>query len=130
MLEPVYMFACADTIPSVRTSVYAWVCTAQGCFCIYVCINKCICSIYASRMLVCSGECTSVCMRACPHVCVCVCVCAQMHMSVHSNGRSCVRLHACMFAYIHACMYTYMRVCVLGRAWVMARVSEQIIPYF
>ena len=114
MLEPVYMFACADTIPSVRTSVYAWVCTAQGCFCIYVCINKCICSIYASRMLVCSGECTSVCMRACPHVFVCACVCARKCTCpyIRTGVRVCACMHACLRIFMHVCTHICECVCL------------------
>ena len=89
--------------PSVRLSMLGSVLHMD--VSVYVCINKCLCSIYASRMLLCSCECTSVCMRACPHVCACVCVRAQMRMSVHH------RTGVCVCACMHACLRIFMPVC-------------------
>ena len=108
--------------PSVRLSMLGSVLHMD--VSVYVCINKCLCSIYASRMLVCSCECTSVWMRACPHVCACVCARANAHV------RTFERVFVCALACMHVCVYSclYVHICASVRAWAIMRYGTCVRP--
>ena len=98
MLEPMFVYTCANTIPpsvspSVCARVRVYTCI-QARACIYVCNHVCMC--------VCGGVCARACVRAY------VCVLSYTNVQVHTREflQACERLHACLLI----CMFAQGRI--------------------